>query len=103
MHVFLFGVGVGFVLMASRAGQQKAADLVARCSKNGFWRWDKNFPDDQEEVEYLVYDGIEFSAEDSVTNTMQLESSKERRARSKAMCRKCLLPVLPLYVARVSL
>ena len=59
------------------AGQKKSDDLVARCTKNGFWRFDKNFPDDQEEVEYLVYDGILFSAEDAVTNAMPLEGTKE--------------------------
>ena len=64
----------------SSAGQKKADNLVRRCTESGAWCWDKNFPDDKEEVEYLVYDGILYSAEDAVTNKTQLEGKKEPRA-----------------------
>lgn len=80
-----------WVLITASPGQQKADSLVARCKEAGYWCWDKNFPDDKDEIEYLVYDGIVYSAEDAVTNQMQLEAKKE-------LARKALYQLMGLLV-----
>ena len=65
--------------LIAKYGEDKAKDLMQRCEAAGHYRFDKNFPDDKSEIEYLCYLKFEHSVTDSVSEKTKLQGKMAPR------------------------